>query len=127
MSSRNETATTFPERGELTPDTRPTDRPGTPDDHLSTRRLNVLRFGYAFMGVGLAIAKWPLLLQAPSLPVMDGVVACLLTAMSLLAFLGLRYPVQMLPILVFESLWKLIWLVAVAIPHLVAGDMDAVL
>jgi hypothetical protein len=125
MSSRNETATTFPERGELTPDTRPTDRPGTSDDHLSTRRLNVLRFGYAFMGVGLAIVKWPLLLQAPSLPVMDGVVACLLTAMSLLAFLGLRYPVQMLPILVFEVAWKLIWIATVAVPHLVAGDTDA--
>ena len=45
--------------------------------------------------------------------------------MSLLAFLGLRYPVQLLPLLVFESLWKLIWLAAVGIPHLVAGDMDA--
>ena len=60
-----------------------------------------------------------------SLPVFEGVVAALLTAMSLLAFLGLRYPVQLLPVLVFESLWKLIWLAAVGIPHLVAGDMDA--
>ena len=73
------------------------------DGELSTRRLNVMRFGYAFMGVGLAIVKWPLLVQdGPSLPVMDGVVTCLLTAMSLLAFLGLRYPVQRLPILLFE-------------------------
>jgi hypothetical protein len=125
MSSRNKTATTFPERGELTPNTRPADRPRASDHHLSMRRLNVLRFGYAFMGVGLAIVKWPLLLQAPSLPVMDSVVTCLLTAMSLLAFLGLRYPVQMLPILVFEVAWKLIWLVTVAVPHLVAGDVNA--
>ena len=69
---------------------------------MSTRRLNIMRFGYAFMGVGLVIVKWPLLLHAPSLPVMEGVVTCLLTAMSLLAFLGLRYPVGMLPILLFE-------------------------
>lgn len=48
-----------------------------------------MRFGYAFMGVGIAVVKWPVLLQdARSLPVMEGVVACLLTAMSLLAFLG---------------------------------------
>jgi hypothetical protein len=38
------------------------------------RRLNVMRFGYTFMGVGLAVVKWPLLLDLGSLPVMDGVV-----------------------------------------------------
>jgi hypothetical protein len=86
------------------------------DEQLSTRRLNIMRFGYAFMGVGLVIVKWPLLLDASSLPVMDGVVLCLLTAMSLLAFLGLGYPVRMLPILLFEVTWKLIWIGTVAIP-----------
>ena len=55
----------------------------------------------------------------------EGVVACLLTAMSLLAFLGLRYPVRMLPILLFEVTWKVIWIAAVALPHLVADDIDA--
>lgn len=93
---------------------------------LTSRRLNVLRIGYAFMGVGLAIVKWPILFQnVRDLPVMEGVVACLLTAMSLLAFLGLRYPVRMLPILLFEVIWKVIWIAAVAIPHLVSDDMSA--
>jgi hypothetical protein len=96
------------------------------DEALSTRRLNVMRFGYAFMGVGLAIVKWPVLLQNPaSLPVPEGVVACLLTAMSLLAFLGLRYPARMLPILLFEVIWKVIWIAAVAVPHLIADDINA--
>ena len=96
------------------------------DEELSTRRRNVMRVGYAFMGVGLAIVKWPVLIQnAPSLSVPEGVVACLLTAMSLLAFLGLRYPVRMLPILLFEVTWKVIWIAAVALPHLVADDIDA--
>jgi hypothetical protein len=98
-----------------------------PDHHdgLSTRRLNVMRFGYGFMGVGLAIVKWPALLKNPeSLPLMEGVVLCLLTAMSLLSFLGLRYPVRMLPILVFEAMWKLIWLAVVAVPLLLSDDMD---
>ena len=98
----------------------------TTDHELSTRRLNVMRLGYAFMGVGLAIVKWPILVQnAASLPVFEGVVACLLTAMSLLAFLGLRYPIRMLPILLFEVLWKVIWIAAVAVPHLVADDINA--
>jgi hypothetical protein len=86
-----------------------------------------MRVGYLFMGVGLVLVKWPLFFQnggLASLPVFEGVVAALLTAMSLLAFLGLRYPIQLLPVLVFESLWKLIWLAAVGVPHLVAGDMD---
>ncbi len=78
------------------------------------------------MGVGLAIVKWPILIQNVStLPVADGVVTCLLTAMSLLAFLGLRYPTQMLPILLFEVTWKIIWIAAVALPHLVADDINA--
>jgi hypothetical protein len=61
---------------------------------------------------------------AASLPVMDGVVTCLLTAMSLLAFLGLRYPVRMLPILLFEVAWKVIWIAVVGLPRLVSGDMS---
>jgi hypothetical protein len=103
----------------------PRRRTAAAGDELSTRRLNVMRIGYAFMGVGLALVKWPVLFQNPqTLPVFEGVVACLLTAMSLLAFLGLRYPVRMLPILLFEVIWKVIWIAAVAVPHLLAGDMD---
>ena len=100
------------------------DQPGR-QDGLSTRRLNAMRCGYAFMGVGLAIVKWPVLVNnAESLPLMEGVVLCLLTAMSLLSFLGLRYPVRLLPILLFEVAWKLIWMAAVAVPLLLSGDMD---
>ena len=93
---------------------------------LSIRRLNIMRIGYLLMAVGLAVVVvWPEFLQgrAASLPLFEGVVAALLAAMSLLAFLGLRYPVQLLPLLIFESLWKLLWLGAVAAPHLIAGDM----
>jgi len=98
--------------------------PRAATEPLPTHRLNIMRVGYAFMGVGLAFVKWPLLLDAASLPVADGVVTCLLTAMSLLALLGLRYPTRMLPILLFEVAWKTIWIAAVAVPHLAAGDLD---
>jgi hypothetical protein len=90
---------------------------------LTVRRLNVLRGGYAFMGLGLVVVKWPMLIDVRSLPAMEGVVVCILTAMSLLAFLGLRHPVKLLPILLFEVSWKIIWIATVAIPHLVADDL----
>ncbi len=96
-------------------------------ESLPTYRLNIMRVGYLVMAVGIAVTRWPIFIrgEAASLPLFEGVVAALLTAMSLLAFLGLRYPVQLLPLLMFESAWKLIWLAAVGIPHLIAGDMDA--
>jgi hypothetical protein len=94
------------------------------DAGLPTFRLNLMRGGYLLMAVGLIVVKWPLLLQAASMPVMDGVVVCILTAMSLLALLGLRYPIGMLPILLFEVIWKVLWLGVVALPHLIANDMD---
>ena len=93
---------------------------------LPTFRLNLMRLGYLVMVVGLMVVKWPILLSGSTaaLPIFEGVVACLLVAMSLLALLGLRYPVAMLPVLLFECTWKALWFAAVAVPHLLAGDMD---
>ncbi len=98
------------------------DRPG--EAELPTFRLHMMRAGYLLMAIGLMIVKWPLLLQAASMPLMDGAIVCILTAMSLLALLGLRYPIGMLPILLFEVIWKVLWLGIVALPHLIANNMD---
>ncbi|MFF0371991.1 MULTISPECIES: hypothetical protein [unclassified Micromonospora] len=92
---------------------------------LSLTRLHLMRAGYLLMGVGLALVKWPLLPDVATLPLYEGVTLCMLTAMSLLAFLGLRYPVKLLPVLLFESLWKLLWLALVALPGATTGDLDA--
>ena len=52
----------------------------------------------------------PLLFADKPWDLQAGTVECLLVAMSLLALLGLRHPRQMLPILLFEVTWKLLWL-----------------
>jgi hypothetical protein len=99
--------------------------PSVDAGELPLWRLHAMRAGYALMGIGLALVKWPLVINYDqSFPLYEGVVAVLLTAMSLLAFLGLRYPVRLLPILIFECLWKLIWLGVVALPAAAAGSVD---
>jgi hypothetical protein len=92
---------------------------------LSLTRLHLMRAGYLFMGVGLVLVKWPLLPEADTLPLYEGVTLCLLTAMSLLAFLGLRHPVKLLPVLLFEVAWKILWLPLVALPKAADGNLDA--
>jgi hypothetical protein len=92
---------------------------------LSLRRLYLLRAGYLVFAVGLVVTKWPLLLGHDlGWPLFEGVETSILVAFSLLALVGLRHPVAMLPLLLLECLWKLIWLVAVALPLWAADRLD---
>src|SRR5882672_4351371 len=93
---------------------------------VSVLRLYALRAAYLLIVVGLGIEIWPGILhhEKPG-ALMQGVVYCVLAAVSALAVLGLRYPLQMLPLLFFELVWKSIWLLAVALPLWSANQMDA--
>jgi hypothetical protein len=92
---------------------------------VSLPRLYLLRLGYLVVAVGLALTKWPLLINHDRpWPLFEGVETCMLVALSLLAFLGLRYPLQMLPILLFELAWKLIWVAVVVLPLWLANQID---
>lgn len=82
-------------------------------------RLYVLRATYLLLIVGLGDMIVPQLLSHP----LDsrGVIPSLLGGVWVLAFIGLRYPLKMLPLLVFELAWKSIWLAAYGIPQWEAG------
>src|ERR671932_1771929 len=84
---------------------------------VSTFRLNLLRAMYAFMFVGLALTRWPGILNPPAgISNASTVVGSVLGAISLLALLGIRYPLKMLPLLFFELLWKVLWVVGWGLP-----------
>ena len=88
-------------------------------------RLYALRVGYLLLAVGLGMQIWPsIIFRHASWELMEGVVQCMLGALSFLALFGLRHPVRMLPLLLFEVVWKLVWLGFVAAPQLVSGQMD---
>jgi hypothetical protein len=91
---------------------------------LSFVRLAGLRGAYLLLGLGLAIAKWPLLSQGHTMPLYEGVTLCFLTALSVLALLGLRFPVMLLPVLLFEIMWKVLWLSIIVLPQAVEGSLD---
>lgn len=93
---------------------------------ISTFRLYLLRAMYLLIAVGLGLTIWPAIIAPPSLVANAGsVVRALLGSLALVALLGLRYPLQMLPLLIFELLWKVIWIVAFALPMWAGPGLDA--
>jgi hypothetical protein len=91
---------------------------------VSTFRLYLLRAMYLFTVVGLAIEKLPALLHPATLSPQDSVILSVLGATALLAVLGIRYPLKMLPLLFFEFVWKSIWVLAFGLPLLLSGQLD---
>ena len=92
---------------------------------LSLLRLHVLRGMYLFIAIGLGFAIWPDIIAPPSLAAdVKTVTRSLLGAVALLALLGVRYPVKMLPVLFFELVWKLIWVSAFALPMWLGPGLD---
>jgi hypothetical protein len=93
---------------------------------ISTFRLYVLRACYLLIAVGLAFMIWPgIISHSNDLPHMNGVVRSLLGAVGILSLIGIRYPLQMLPLLFFELVWKLIWVAAFGLPLWMAGNLEA--
>jgi len=93
---------------------------------ISLFRLYALRGFYLFMAVGLGIFIWPDVIHHANEPLLAPTTAhSLLAAIGALAVLGLRYPLRMLPLLIFEVTWKAIFLVFYALPLWLSGEVDA--
>jgi hypothetical protein len=87
---------------------------------VSLFHLYLLRAAYLLLVVGLSTSVWPALIHHQSWPLTlspwRGIGTSLIAALPILAIFGLRYPLKMLPLLIYEVTWKTIWLIAVALP-----------
>jgi hypothetical protein len=101
--------------------TASTATPDTVESEVSLARLYVLRATYLLLVVGLGAMILPPLLSHT--PMARGVIPSLLGAVWVLAFVGLRYPLQMLPLLMFEFAWKTMWLVDFGFPQWSSGQL----
>lgn len=92
---------------------------------VSLFRLYLMRALYLMMLVGQGLIQAPAILaHGTVLPFWHGIGSSLLLAMALMAGLGIRYPLRMVPLLLFELLWKGTWLAAVALPQWLSHSLD---
>jgi hypothetical protein len=93
---------------------------------LSLSRLYALRAAYLLLAVGLGVYIWPVVIHHTSeLAIRKGAQLSLLAGLGAMAALGIRYPVRMLPLLLFELVWKAIYLLAFALPLWSAHQVTA--
>ena len=88
-------------------------------------RLYVLRVLYAILAAAQGTIQVQAFLHHDHWTLSQGAVHCFLLALALLSVAGVRYPLAMLPLLVYELLWKMIWLTGVALPLWLANQVDA--
>ena len=92
---------------------------------VSPIRLWAMRAMYLLMAAGIGATIWPLIVaHPPQTAHMTGVAWALLGTIGLLSLIGLRYPLQMVPLLLLELTWKVIWLVAFALPRWLDGTLS---
>ena len=92
-------------------------------DEVSLLRLYILRAAYALLVVGIGAMILPVMISHE--PAARGVIPSLIGAVGLLALIGLRHPLAMLPLLMFEFAWKLLWLLVFGLPQWMSGQGPA--
>ncbi|MEO0589329.1 MAG: hypothetical protein AAFZ11_02085 [Pseudomonadota bacterium] len=85
--------------------------------HVAQWRILALRVVYLLIILGLSSFVWQqLLFEAAELATMTGVAKAMMAALVILCVFGLRYPLDLLPVLLFELLWKALWMLLIALP-----------
>ena len=102
----------------------------TMNGELSRVRLYAMRLVYLFNAVVIGFSSWPELMHQRELitegkpwDLVYGVAFSLYAAYAMLFLLGMRFPVRMLPLLLLQILYKLIWLIVVGYALWSAGRL----
>ena len=90
------------------------------DDEVALWRLYLMRAACLAGAVAL-FPQW--LLAEPDLS-RRGMIDGMLAGLWVMTLVGLRYPLKMLPILLFEFVWKTVWLLGFGLPQWMAGRVD---
>ena len=84
-------------------------------------RLYVLRAAGALGLYGLFQTVMRLFDHAPD---ERGMLTAMISGLWVMGLFVIRYPLQMLPIFLFEFVWKAIWALAFGLPQWIAGRVD---
>lgn len=94
-------------------------------NEISRLRLFLMRAMYLLIAVGLSLSTLSELFagigQAAD---SHTVISTFLLTLILLSLVGLVYPLKMLPVLLFEVIWKSAWLLLFALPMWLKAGLD---
>lgn len=88
---------------------------------VSLVRMYTLRAVYLFFAVDGLLVTLPLLISHGPMERGRGLFLAVKGGLFVMGMIGVRYPLKMLPILVFEIVWKMIWLFFIGLPLWFAG------
>lgn len=95
------------------------------EHEASLGRLYVLRAVALFFAVDGLFTKLPMVINPDPASASRGIIASLLAALWVSAFFTIRYPLRMMPIILFELVWKTLWLIDYGAPQWLAGTGSA--
>ncbi len=91
---------------------------------VSIWRINLLRFLFLLMAVIMGSIVWyQILFESAGWWWERGLAKSMLGALALLSLWGVRYPLQMLPLMVYELVWKTVWIMLIALPAWLTNRM----
>lgn len=92
---------------------------GAGKSEVSLLRLYILRAVSLFFVITFCFGTLPRLIDHA--PTERGMILAILAGLWVMAIIAIRYPLQMLPIFLFEFVWKSIWLLIFGLPQRLSG------